>query len=326
MNTRTVIVGTGSCLPEKVLTNLDLEKMVDTSDAWITTRTGIRSRRIAVRGETTSMLAANAARQALAMAGMTPAELDMIVVGTITPDMTMPSCACLVQKELRADKAFAFDLNAACSGFLFGLDLADKYLCQNPAWKILVIGAETLSTRTNWQDRNTCVLFGDGAGAVVLTGAGGGRGMLGSRLFSDGRLWRLLSMEGAPSLNPDLARPENDGSYIRMEGREVFKLAVRSMADAVTRLLAEQGVGVAEVGLVIPHQANLRILHSLAERLGIPLEKVYINMDKYGNTSAASLPLAMDEANREGRLAVGDLLLLCAFGGGFTWGAALIRW
>jgi len=150
--------------------------------------------------------------------------------------------------------------------------------------------------------------------------------MLGSRLFSDGRLWRLLSMEGAPSLNPDLARPENDGSYIRMEGREVFKLAVRSMADAVTRLLAEQGVGVAEVGLVIPHQANLRILHSLAERLGIPLEKVYINMDKYGNTSAASLPLAMDEANREGRLAVGDLLLLCAFGGGFTWGAALIRW
>ncbi len=326
MSTRTVIVGTGSFLPARVLTNSDLEKTVDTSDEWITTRTGIKSRRIAARGEETSMLAAGAARQALAMAGITPAELDMIVVGTITPDMTMPSCACLVQQELGAENAFAFDLNAACSGFLYGLDLADKYLCQNPAWKILVIGAETLSTRTNWQDRNTCVLFGDGAGAVVLAGDGKGRGMLGSRLFSDGRLWRLLSMEGAPSLNPDLARPENDGSYIRMEGREVFKHAVRSMGDAVTRLLAEQGVAAADLGLVIPHQANLRILQSLAERLGIPLEKVYINMHKYGNTSAASLPIAMDEANREGRLAAGDLLLLCAFGGGFTWGAALIRW
>jgi 3-oxoacyl-[acyl-carrier-protein] synthase-3 len=326
MSTRTVIVGTGSCLPEKLVTNLDLERSVDTSDEWITTRTGIRSRRIAVMGEETSMLAANAARRALAMAGIIPAEIDMIVVGTITPDMTMPSCACLVQQELGAENAFAFDLNAACSGFLFGLDLADKYLSQNPAWKILVIGAETLSTRTNWQDRNTCVLFGDGAGAVVLAGDSGGRGMLGSRLFSDGRLWRLLSMEGAPSMNPDLERPGNDGSYIRMEGREVFKLAVRSMADAVTRLLDEQGVTVAEVGLAIPHQANIRIIHSLAERLGIPLEKVYINMHKYGNTSAASLPIAMDEANREGRLAAGDLLLLCAFGGGFTWGAALIRW
>ena len=326
MSSQSIIIGTGSCLPEKVVTNHDLESMVDTTDEWITTRTGIKSRRIAVKGEETSQLAAVAARQALEMAGVKPNEVDMILVGTITPDMTMPSCACLVQKEIGARNAFAFDLNAACSGFLYGIDLADKYIRNNPSLKILVIGAENLSTRTNWQDRNTCVLFGDGAGAALLAGSSDGRGLMASQLYSDGRLWELLSMEGAPSMNPDLVREENDGSYIKMVGRDVFKYAVRSMGDAVFRLLEREGVKAEDLRLVIPHQANIRILNALVDRLGLPSEKVYINMYKYGNTSAASIAIAMDEANREGRLRPDDILLLCAFGGGFTWGAALIRW
>jgi len=326
MSGRTIIIGTGSSLPRKILTNQDLEKMVDTSDEWITTRTGIKTRRIAGKGEETSKLAAAAARQALDMAGLQADQLDMIVVGTITPDMTMPSCACLVQKEIGAVNAFALDLNAACSGFLYGVDLADKYIRHAPNMKILVVGAENLSARTNWQDRNTCVLFGDGAGAAVLTGGTDDRGLVESNLYSDGRLWRLLSMEGAPSMNPDLVRKDNDGSYIKMAGPDVFKHAVRSMGDAVSRLLERQGVSPAALRLVIPHQANIRILNALADRLGVPLEKVYINMVKYGNTSAASLPIALDEANRAGLLQHGDQLLLCAFGGGFTWGAALVRW
>ncbi len=326
MNIRPQIIGTGSCLPEKVVTNHDLEKMVDTSDEWITTRTGIKTRRIAVKGEETSQLAAGAARKAMEMAGVVGVDLDMIIVGTITPEMTMPSCACLLQKELGAHNAFAFDLNAACSGFLYGLDLADKYIRANQDMKILVVGAETLSTRTNWQDRNTCVLFGDGSGAAVLTGNSDGRGMIGGQLYSDGSLWELLSMEGAPSMNPDLVRESNDGSYIKMSGKDVFKHAVRSMSDAVTKLLEQENRAVADVNLVIPHQANIRILNSLTERLKIPVEKVYINMTKYGNTSAASVPIALDEANREGRLKKGDILLLCAFGGGFTWGASLFNW
>ncbi len=323
---RSIIIGTGSALPERVLTNFDLEKMVDTSDEWITTRTGIKTRRIAGPGENTSNLASLAARKALAMAGLTPADLDLIIVGTITPDMTMPSCACLVQKELGAAKAFAFDLNAACSGFLFGLDVADKYLCANPAMKILVIGAETLSSRVDWQDRNTCVLFGDGAGACVVTGSDADRGVLASRLFADGSLWELLHLEAAPSQNPELRRPGQEGAAIRMAGREVFKNAVRAMADAIQQVLTQEGVAVDRVRLVIPHQANIRILKSLADHLSLPLEKIYVNVDKYGNTSAATIPIAIDEANRAGRLREGDLLLLCSFGGGFTWGATLIRW
>ena len=322
----TAIIGTGSALPERILTNLDLEKMVDTTDEWIITRTGIKTRRIAGQGETTSKLASRAALKALEMAGLAPLDLDCIIVGTITPDMTMPSCACLVQKELGASKAFAFDLNAACSGFLYGLDVADKYIRANPAMKILVIGAETLSTRVNWQDRNTCVLFGDGAGACVVTGNNDGRGCLGSRLFADGSLWELLHMEAAPSRNPELQRPAHDGSYIKMVGREVFRNAVRAMADAIHQVLAQEGFEIGQVGLIIPHQANIRILRSLAEHLSVPMEKVYVNVDKYGNTSAATIPVAIDEANRTGRLREGDLLLLCSFGGGFTWGATLIRW
>lgn len=323
---RSVIIGTGSALPERVLTNLDLERMVDTSDEWITTRTGIKTRHIAGKGEETSKLASRAAMAALAMAGLGPRDLDLIIVGTITPDMTMPSCACLVQKELGAAKAFAFDLNAACSGFLYGLDIADKYARLNPAMKILVIGAETLSTRVNWHDRNTCVLFGDGAGACVVTGGAGERGFLASRLFADGSLWELLHMEAAPSMNPELRKAEQGDSVIKMAGREVFKNAVRAMADAIQQVLTHEGVGIERIALVIPHQANIRILRCLAEHLSVPIEKVYVNVDKYGNTSAATIPIAIDEANRAGRLQQGDLLLLCSFGGGFTWGATLIRW
>ncbi|MDF1613626.1 beta-ketoacyl-ACP synthase III [Desulfurivibrio dismutans] len=323
---RTVITGTGSLLPHRVLSNTDLEGMVETSDEWITTRTGIKTRRIAGPGEETSRLAAGAAGRALAMAELEPDDLDLILVGTITPDMTMPSCACLVQKELKARRAFAMDLNAACSGFLYALDVADKYIRSDPAMNILVIGAETLSSRVDWQDRNTCVLFGDGAGACVVTGREGVGGYLAGRLFADGNLWQLLHLEGAPGHNPDLRANEYEDPSIRMYGREVFRYAVRAMADAVGQVLADQGVAPAELSLVIPHQANIRIIRSLADHLALPMENVYVNVDKYGNTSAATIPIALDEANRQGRLSKGDLLLLCSFGGGFTWGASLIRW
>jgi len=323
---RSVICGTGSCLPVGMVTNQDLADQVDTSDEWITTRTGIKTRYIAVKGEETSRLAAGAGRRALAMAGMRAEDLDIIIVATITPDMSMPSCACLVQQELGALNAFAFDVNAACSGFVYCLDVAEKYLNSNPGLKILVAGAETLSGRINWQDRNTCVLFGDGAGACILTGDDSGRGMLASELFSDGRLFDLLKMDSAPSLNSELAVADYDGSYIKMAGRDVFKYAVRSMEKSVTAVLKKAAIDIQEIKLVIPHQANIRILKSLADHLGIDHEKVYINLQKYGNTSAASIPIALDEANREGRLRDNDLLLLCCFGGGFTWGAMIFRW
>ena len=322
------IIGTGSALPERVLGNADLERMVETSDDWITTRTGIKTRRIAGPGEETSQLAAAAARRALEQAGVAAAELDLIVVGTITPEMTMPSCACLVQQELGANRAFAFDLNAACSGFLYGLDLADKYIRCDPGKKILVIGAETLSSRVDWQDRNTCVLFGDGAGACVVTGSSAkdGRGYQAARLFADGSLWELLYLEAAPKHNRQLRPNRVEMPCIMMQGREVFRHAVRAMGEAVAQVLAAAGCTAAQLKLVIPHQANIRIIRSLGDHLGLAPEKVYVNVDKYGNTSAATIPIALDEANRAGLLAPGDLVLLCAFGGGFTWGASLLRW
>ncbi len=330
-----VIVGTGSYVPEHILTNTDLEKMVDTSDEWITTRTGIQARRIAGPGEGTAQMAAIAGRRALDMAGVTPADLDLIIVGTFSPDKTMPSCGCLVQKEIGAVNAAAFDINAACSGFIYSLDVADKYLKANPAMKILVVGAETLSSRINWQDRNTCILFGDGAGACVVTGGNSTSGIIDSRLYSDGRLWKLLYLENSPRrICPGVAPapsengPEDngEGAAIRMEGRDVFKYAVRTMEQAVFDLLKRNGMGIDDITLLIPHQANIRILKSLAERLAIPLEKVYVIVQKYGNTSAASVPLAIDEANRAGRLQRGDNILFCVFGGGFTWGTALMKW
>ncbi len=323
---RAIVLGTGSCLPERVLTNSDLEQMVDTSDEWITSRTGIHTRRIAGRNEQNYQLAARAAGRALKMAGVEAEELDLVVVATLTPHMMMPSCACFVQAEIGASRAWAYDLNAACSGFLYGLDLVDAYLCRQPAMKILLIGSETLSARTNWKDRNTCILFGDGAGACVLSGSDDGRGVVGSNLLSDGRLWKLLYMDSPKSRNPELADDQRQGCFIQMTGRDVFKYAVRAMEEAVRGLLAEQEVRVEDVDLIVPHQANIRILNKLMERLQLPREKVFINVDKYGNTSAASIPIALDEANRQGRLKKNDLILLCSFGGGFTWGALLMRW
>ncbi len=321
-----VILGTGSCLPQKIVSNNDLEKLVDTSDEWIVSRTGISTRRISGKGEATYQLAAGAAGKAMEMAGVDADSIDLIIVATMSSHMLMPSCACFVQKELGAKKAFAYDVNAACSGFLFALDSGDKYLRVDKGKKILVIGTETLSSRTNWEDRNTCILFGDGAGAVVLEYQENPRGVVASNLFSDGTLWNLLYMHSAPSCNPDLQQPDNPGAHILMEGREVFKYAVKAMEGAIRDLLIRENIDLDAVDLMIPHQANIRILKKLVSRLGIKKEKVFINVQKYGNTSAASIPLALDEANREGRLQRGDLLLVCSFGGGFTWGASLLRW
>ena len=323
----TVILGTGSCVPEREMTNLDLEKVVDTSDEWIRTRTGIESRRIGGAGEKTYQLAANAARKALEMAGVTAAELDLLIVGTISSHMIMPSTACFVQNEIGASKAFAYDVNAACSGFLYGLDIADKHIRADEDAKVLVIGAETLSSRLNWQDRNTCILFGDGAGAAVVGySADLNRQILGTNHCSDGGLWELLYMHNAPSLNPDLLVADNPGAHVIMEGREVFKHAVKAMEDSVHGLLEKTGLSVDDIDVIIPHQANIRILNKLIERLELPREKVVLNVMRYGNTSAASIPLALDETNRSGRLSKGDTVLFCSFGGGFTWGSTLLRW
>jgi 3-oxoacyl-[acyl-carrier-protein] synthase-3 len=322
----TVVLGTGSCLPEKVLTNKDLESIVDTSASWIQSRTGIEARRIGGKGEKTYQLATQAAKKALMAAGVTAEELGLIVVGTISSHMLMPSSACFVQKELGAKNAFAYDLNAACSGFLYGLDLADKYIRSDHSMKVLVIGAETLSSRLNWQDRNTCILFGDGAGAAVFGHSDSDRGIIGSNMHSDGSLWELLCMHAPESFNPDLIVEGNTGAYIQMEGREVFKHAVRAMEDAVCGLLEKEKISKESLSLVIPHQANMRILNNLIDRLNIPQSKVFINVSKYGNTSAASIPIALDEANSSGLIAQGDTILFCSFGGGFTWGATLIKW
>ena len=322
----TVVLGTGSCLPERVLTNVELESIVDTSADWIQSRTGIESRRVGGKGEKTYQLSMKAAQKALDTAGVTADELGLIVVGTISSHMLMPSTACFVQKELGAKNAFAYDLNAACSGFLYGLDLADKYIQSDHSMKVLVIGAETLSSRLNWEDRNTCILFGDGAGAAVFGHSDSDRGVIGSNMHSDGSLWELLYMHAPESTNPDLIVEGNTGSYIQMEGREVFKHAVRAMEDSVLGLLEREQVSKDSLSLVIPHQANMRILNKLIDRLDIPRSKVFLNVSKYGNTSAASIPIALDEANNGGLIASGDTVLFCSFGGGFTWGATLIKW
>ena len=323
----TVILGTGSCVPKKELTNKDLEKIVDTNDEWIRSRTGIESRRIGGAGEKTYQLASNAAKKALEMAGVSADEIDLLVVGTLSSHMIMPSCACFVQNEIGALNAFAYDVNAACCGFMYGLDIGDKHIRADHDAKILVIGAETLSSRLNWKDRNTCILFGDGAGAAVLGySEESDRLILGTKHRSDGGLWDLLYMHNAPSMNPDLVVEGNPGSHIIMEGREVFKHAVKAMEDSINGLLEKTGTSIDDVDLLIPHQANVRILNKLVERIGISEKKVVINVQKYGNTSAASIPIALDETNRAGMLNPGDTVLFCSFGGGLVWGATLLKW
>ena len=326
MNVR--IAGTGSALPGKILTNTELEQLVDTSDEWITTRTGIKERRIAVEGEYTSTFAAEAGRRALEMAGVHPEEIDLIILGTVTPDFPFPSTACIVQDLLGAANATAFDLSAACSGFIFGLSIAEKYIRSGAARKILVIGAEVLSRIVDWQDRNTCVLFGDGAGAVVLEASDGGHSLLSTHTFSNGSYWNLLYQPGSGSRNPatDSRTIDERQIYLKMEGNDVFKHAVRSMEEAAVKALDANGLSASDLTLMIPHQANRRIIDATAKRLGLGADRLFTNLEKYGNTSSASIPIALDEANRQGLIKPESKLLLVAFGGGFTYGSALINW
>ena len=321
------IIGTGSSLPEKVVLNKDFEAIVDTSDAWIFERTGIRERRMASDGETSSTFAYRAALNALEMAGIAAGQLDMIIVGTVTPDMPMPSVACQIQKRLKASRAPAFDLSAGCTGFLYALSVADAFIKAGTHKKILVIGAETFSRFTDYQDRKTCVLFGDGAGAVVLAAGQGERGILSTHLYSDGAYAGSLLIPGGGSLHPaSYDSIEKRRHFLKMDGHKVFKVAVKYLEEAALSALEENNFTGDDVDLLISHQANVRIINAIAKRLKLPPEKVFINIEKYGNTSSASVPIALDEANRQHRLKKNDLLLLDAFGAGFTWGSALIRW
>lgn len=321
------IIGTGSYLPKKVMTNADLERIVDTTDEWITTRTGIKERRIADEKEATSDLAFHAANHALRSAGILPEEIDLIVVATLSPDMTFPSTACLVQAMLGANKAFAFDISAACSGFLYALSVADQYLKSGLYRYALVVGSEVISRVLDWKDRSTCVIFGDGAGAVVLKGVDSRKGILSTHLHSDGQFWDLLYIPGGGSRLPIsetvLADRKN---FLKMKGSETYRLAVRNLEEVAWEALNELHLSVDDITLMVPHQANIRIIKALTERLKFPEEKVVINIDRYGNTSAASIPIALDEAVRSGRIQAGDNLLLIAFGAGLTWGASIINW
>ena len=318
------IAGTGSYLPQKVLSNDDLARMVDTSDEWIATRTGIRQRHVAADGETTSDMALQAARRALEAAGVAPQELDLIVVGTTTPDLIFPSAACLLQHKLGAEGCPAFDVNAACSGFIYALATADKFIRAGAARTALVVGAETLTRMLDWNDRATCVLFGDGAGAVVLK-ADAETGILSTHLHADGGKKELLWNPVGVSAGFRHGEP-NAGVRVLMTGNEVFKHAVKALDAVVEEALAANGLDRHELDWLVPHQANLRIIEATGKRLDMPMERVVVTVDKHGNTSAASVPLALDLAVRDGRIQRGQLLLLEAFGGGFTWGSALLRY
>ncbi len=321
------IVGTGSYLPEKIRTNYDLEKMVDTSHDWIVARTGIEERRIADASECTSDMATVAAQRAMDMAGVSAEDIDLIVLGTITGDYPWPATACIVQANLGAKNAFAYDLSAACSGFLYALSNANDFIMSGRGKRALVIGAETLSRSVDWTDRNTCVLFGDGAGAVLLEAQEGDSGVLSCHLHSDGNYLELLYQPGFGAKHPvSVEGIESRLSYLKMQGNEVFKVAVRSLTQVSKEALAANGYTSADVGQFIPHQANLRILEATTKRLGLTKEQSFINVHKYGNTSGATIPIAIDEAYHQGLLKEGDLILSAAFGGGFTWGSALIRW
>jgi 3-oxoacyl-[acyl-carrier-protein] synthase-3 len=325
----TVILGTGSYAPERILTNEDLSKMVDTSDEWIRARSGIRERRIAAADEATSDLAVMAARRALENAGVAASEVDLIIVATITPDYPMPATACVVQHKLGAPTTAAcFDVNAACSGFLYALDTACAMVSSGRYRRALVIGAEKLSSVVNWQDRGTCMLFGDGAGAAVIgPGTTPGVGLIGTKLGALGEDTELLYIPAGGSRTPVSPDSVSKGDqFIKMKGKEVFKLAVRVMEEAARDILEQHGLSANQIALVIPHQANLRIIDAIAQYLELPVDRFFVNVDRYGNTSAASVPIALDEARRAGRIRPGDLTLLVAFGAGLTYGSALIRW
>ncbi len=321
------ITGVGSYVPERVLTNADLEKIVETTDDWITSRTGIRERRIARDNEATSDLAVVAAQRALSAAGITADQIELIIVATITPDMQFPSTACLVQHRLGAHRAAAFDLEAACSGFVYALDVASHFVASHTYNTVLVIGAEKMSSVVDWTDRNTCVLFGDGAGAAVLQNRPNAHGLLTTCLGSDGGKASLLELPGGGSACPaSLDSVTKRLHFLRMDGKETFKNAVNAMVAATHEALSRCGVTVAEVKCIIPHQANHRIMSAVAERIGAREDQLFVNVDRYGNTSAASVAIALDEAVSQGRIVRGDLVLMVVFGAGLTWGAALIEW
>ncbi len=319
------IIGTGSSVPDTILSNSDLEKMVETSDEWITSRTGIKERRIADQDTASSDIAYEAAKKALKAANVKPSDLDVIIVGTITPDFLFPSTGCVVQSLLGAKNAYAFDLMAGCSGFLYALHVAQGIIKSGAAEKILVIGVDTLSKVTDFEDRSTCILFGDGAGAAVLT-ASDEPGILSSLLRSDGRDWDLLYVPAGGSRTPINEQVlKTRDQYIKMKGNDVFKVAVKSMESATINAIKEADLEPEDIDLFVPHQANQRILEAVRKRLNFPEEKVFVNLDRYGNTSGASIPLALDEAIRQGRVKEGNLVLFAAFGAGFTWGASVVK-
>jgi len=321
------IIGMGSCLPDKIVTNRDLEKLVDTSDEWIVERTGIKERRIADDATATSDIATTAAKRALKDAGIPASEIDLIIVATATPDMMFPSTSCIIQKNIQAVNAAAFDLAAGCSGFVYGLVTGSQFIQSGLYKKVLVIGAETLSKILDWQDRNTCVLFGDGAGAAVLGQVPAGCGLLGAHLGADGSGGDLLKLPaGGSRLPASSATVTERKHFVHMSGNEVFKFAIKIMGEAALKALDAAGLRSQDVDYLIPHQANLRIIQSAAKRLKIPLDKVMINVNKYGNTSAASIPIALEEAVDQGIIKNGDNVVLVGFGAGLTWAACVIKW
>ena len=323
---KAVIAGTGMYVPEKVLTNFDLEKMVDTSDEWIMERTGIRERHIAADNESASDLAVPAARRAVEAAGLEAGDIELVIVGTSTPDMFFPSTACFLQAKLGADSAVAFDLLAACAGFTFSLATANNYLATGQYKNALVVGAEVYSSIIDWSDRTTCVLFGDGAGAVVLKADNGDSGILSTHIYTDGSKASYLEAPGGGSAQRFTPEMVSEKRYcLTMEGRKTFKVAVRSMVQAAQAALDYNGISPTDLKMIIPHQANMRIISAVARQMGLDEEKFYCNIERYGNTASASIPIALDEVVREGRAVKGDLIMTVTFGGGFAWGATLIR-
>ena len=327
MQIRSRIVGTGSYVPGKILKNSDLKKLVDTSDDWIIERTGIKERRVVESAEAASDLGLEASKRALRDAGLKPKELETIIVATMSGDMPMPSTASLIQGRLGAKNASAFDLNAACSGFLYGLSVADSFIRSRNSKKVLLIGVDVNSKFLDWSDRSTCILFGDGAGAVVLKPTTTKRGVLSTHLHSDGNLWDLICLPGGGSRNPvSKESVRKKKHYIKMKGNETFRVAVRTLETLALNTLKANKIKPSQLSMLIPHQANLRIIKAIASRLKLPMNKVVVNLDKYGNTSSASIPIALDDAVRTGRVRKGDYILLEAFGSGLTWASALLRW
>lgn len=326
-NQKASITGIGSYLPTKVLTNYDLEKMVDTSDEWIIQRTGIRERRIVENGVVTSDLAAQASLRAMEDAGVTSQDIDMIITSTITPDHFFPSTSCYLQHKLGATRAGAFDILAACAGFIYALSIGENFVNSGAVKTVLVVGAECLSKITDYTDRTTCVLFGDGAGAVIIQKSPGKHEIISTKLAADGSRADVLIIPGGGSKNPSSFESVQQRShYIQFRGKEVFKLAIHNMTNLIMETAEKNGLELNDINLIIPHQSNIRIIEATMEKLGLPLEKAFINIDKYGNTSSASVPIAIDEARKEGRLKKGDIVMLVAFGGGLTWGSSVIRW